>query len=314
MATSAKKTEKKSLLNFITKKNKKPKKEPETFSEHLLSWTKTILGAIVIVMLINGVAIASFVVPTPSMEKTVMTGDFLFVNKFIYGPSTPQVVPFFNIPIPFLKTPPIKKPAKGDVIVFIFPGNQNELESAEFQYYLKRCIAVSGDTLVIKNKEVYVNGVHYPLAKTGLFDDSRPVGTWDPNPLFPYGTTFTKDNYGPIIVPSKGDTLLLTEDNILQWYIFIMREGHEVYKQGNTVFIDGAPANKYIVERDYVFGMGDNRDHSLDSRYFGFIPEENVVGTPIIVYWSWDTDLSLFANFFDKLGSIRWSRFFKFIS
>jgi len=107
MATSAKKTEKKSLLNFITKKNKKPKKEPETFSEHLLSWTKTILGAIVIVMLINGVAIASFVVPTPSMEKTVMTGDFLFVNKFIYGPSTPQVVPFFNIPLPFLKTPPI---------------------------------------------------------------------------------------------------------------------------------------------------------------------------------------------------------------
>ena len=81
----------------VRKNSKKPKK-PETFGESVVSWIKTILGAIVVVMIINGAAIASFVVPTGSMENTVMAGDFLFVNKFIYGPTTPQIVPFLNIP------------------------------------------------------------------------------------------------------------------------------------------------------------------------------------------------------------------------
>ncbi len=304
---------KESASEVSKEKRKSKKKEPETFSEHLMSWTKTIIGAIIIVMFINGAAIASFVVPTPSMEKTVMTGDFLFVNKFIYGPSTPQVIPFFNIPLPFYKLPPLKKPELNDVIVFIFPGNQNEVEPDQFQYYLKRCCGTAGDTVMLRNKVLYVNGDKIPLPETGQYDDSRPVGTWDPNPRFPYGTGFSKDNYGPVRIPKKGDTIHINPDNINQWYIFIMREEHEVAKRGDIIYIDGNPASSYIVERDYVFGLGDNRDHSLDSRYFGFIPEENVVGTPILVYWSWDTNLSLFGDFIDKIASIRWHRFFKII-
>ena len=109
----------------INEKNKKS--QPQTFSQIIWSWTKTIVGAIIVVTILNGLAIASFLVPTGSMEKTVMTGDFLFVNKFIYGPTTPQVIPFFNIPLPFYHFPAIKTTEKGDVIVFIFPGNRNEI-------------------------------------------------------------------------------------------------------------------------------------------------------------------------------------------
>ncbi|MFN3269653.1 MAG: S26 family signal peptidase, partial [Candidatus Kapaibacteriota bacterium] len=87
------------------RKAKEKKKKPQTFGETLLSWVKTIVGALIIVMFINGFLVASFVVPTGSMENTVMTGDFLFVNKFIYGPTTPQIIPFFNIPLPYIKFP-----------------------------------------------------------------------------------------------------------------------------------------------------------------------------------------------------------------
>src|SRR5210317_1511694 len=99
----------------LRKKTKKKKKENLTLGQQVISLVKTVLSAIVIVMIINGIAIASFVVPTPSMENTVMAGDFLFVNKFIYGPSTPQVVPFLNIPLPYYKFPGVKEPEKGDV-------------------------------------------------------------------------------------------------------------------------------------------------------------------------------------------------------
>ena len=105
---------------------RKQKKEAEriayekmNFKEKVISWVKTLGGAIVVVTILNGILIASFVVPTGSMENTVMTGEFLFVNKFKYGPSTPQIIPILNIPLPFYKTPPSWSPNQGDAIVFI---------------------------------------------------------------------------------------------------------------------------------------------------------------------------------------------------
>jgi len=76
----------------------------------------------------------------------------------------------------------------------------------------------------------------------------------------------------------------------------------------NEVYIDGKKADDYRVERDYCFGMGDNRDHSLDSRYWGFIPIENIIGTPWFIYWSWNSELYLF-DLSEKFESIRWERF-----
>jgi len=96
-------------------------------------------------------------------------------------------------------------------------------------------------------------------------------------------------------------------DNIHAWNIFIRREGHSVNIQNGIIYIDGKETNQYIVEQDYVFGMGDNRDNSLDSRFWGFIPVKSIVGSPLIVYWSWDPDISL-LNIGRKLSTVRWNR------
>lgn len=295
-----------------TPDGKKPleKKQPETFGQIALSWAKTIVGALVMVMIINGILIASFVVPTGSMENTVMTGDFLFVNKFIYGPSTPQIVPFLNIPLPYLRFPGIREPEKGDVIVFIFPGNRDEIEDPNFQYYLKRCVAVSGDTLEIRDKKVYINGKLQPLAPEAHYDQYAPTMPDEAYRTFPPGKGFTRDNYGPLVIPSEGETIQITPQNYPQWETFIRREGHAVAISGGSILIDGKATSSYKVKRNYCFGLGDNRDHSLDSRYWGFIPMENVVGTPIMVYWSWDTNA---PGLGDKLSSIRWDRIGNFI-
>ncbi len=287
------------------RKAEQKKKKPQTFSEIAFSWVKTIVGAVIVVMIINGLAIASFVVPTGSMENTVMTGDFLFVNKFTYGPSTPQVIPFVNIPLPYYKLPPLCKPERGDVIVFVYPGDRGDFEPDRFQYFLKRCVAIHGDTLQIINKRLHINGKEMKPPEHVKF--TSPVNNFDKFRTFPKGAGFSGDNYGPLVVPQKGDTINLTLDNFKRWKVFIQREDHVAYMWDGEIYIDDKVVNRYIVERDYYFAMGDNRDNSEDSRYWGFVPEENIVGSPMFVYWSWNTDLPL-SRIFDKFASVRWSR------
>jgi signal peptidase I len=135
---------------------------------------------------------------------------------------------------------------------------------------------------------------------------TKPPGYAEPK-IFPKGSAFNEDNYGPIVVPRKGDVIPLTPEIFYAWEIFIRREGHSAAMRNGVITIDGAEAKSYTVGRDYVFGMGDNRDNSLDGRFWGFIPEEAVVGTPLIVYWSWDPDLPLF-DLKDKFASIRLTR------
>ena len=284
---------------------------PQTFGEIALSWTRTIVGAFLMVMILNGVLVASFVVPTCSMEGTVMTGDFLFVNKFIYGPSTPQMIPIFNIPLPYYRFPGVRKPEKGDVIVFIFPGNRDEAKPQEFQYYLKRCVATAGDTLSIRNKQIFINGAAQPLPPDGRLSNfiASPESD-DRYHTFPIGAGFTRDNYGPIRIPKQGDVITLTPMNLAQWETFIRREGHEITTNDGKILIDGKETTQYTVKRDYCFGMGDNRDNSLDSRYWGFVPVDDVVGTPLVVYWSWETNL---PSIVEKFATIRFNRFGKLI-
>jgi signal peptidase I len=262
------------------------KMEPKTVQEQLWSWTKTIVGAIIVVMILNGLLIASFVVPTGSMERTVMTGDFLFVNKFIFGPSTPQVIPFVNIPLPFYKLPALRDPKQGDVIVFIFPGNRDEVVADKFNYYLKRCIAVAGDSLQIVDKRVFVNNKEFLLPEYGQFYPFTRESEFDRSRTFPRGMKFSPNNYGPIRIPKEGDIVTLDPQNWRQWEVLIRREGHSISYDGTSIILDGKPSTKYKIERNYCFGMGDNRDNSEDSRFFGFIPYDNIVGTPILVYLS----------------------------
>lgn len=277
-----------------------------SFPQKVVAWVRSLAGAFVVVVILNGLAIAAFEVPTGSMENTVMAGENLFVNKFIFGPSTPQIIPLFNIPLPYYKLPPLRDPRRGDVIVFIYPGDRDEVKPKEFMYYLKRCVAVAGDTLQIRNDSVFVNGVFELFPRYAKFLPTPD----DPSRIFPPGKGWTRSNYGPLRIPKKGDVIHLDAKNFIEWEIFIKREGHDAELRMGQVYIDGKPANTYTVERDYVFGMGDNRNNSLDSRYWGFIPKDDVVGTPLFVYWSWEkTDLN--GNplpFAKRLARIRWSR------
>jgi signal peptidase I len=260
---------------------------------------------------LNSFVLASFEVPTGSMENEIMAGDFLFVNKFIYGGTTPRNIPGTNIRLPWFRVPGFRDVERGDVIVFEFPGQRDEVESPEFLFYLKRAIAVSGDTVQILNRVVYVNGNPAPVPRNIKFDgySIMPKGFPDPyGRIFPKGAPFNEDNWGPVVVPRKGDKIPLSLDNFEQWKVFIRREGHAArIDDAGQILIDGQSADSYTVRRDYVFGMGDHRDNSLDGRFWGFVPKENLVGMPMIVYWSWDPNIPI-SDLFDKLASIRFSR------
>jgi len=258
---------------------------------------------------LNSFVLASFEVPTGSMENEIMAGDFLFVNKFIYGGTTPRTIPFTNIRIPWFRVPALRDVERGDVIVFEFPGQREEAISSEFMFYLKRAVALSGDTIQIINRALYVNGRPAPVPRNMKFNNTHMApSNWADPRIFPKGAPYNEDNWGPLVVPRQGDVLTLTAENFERWQTFIGREGHTArIDPKGLIMIDGVVASTYTVGRDYMFGMGDNRDNSLDGRFWGFIPKENLVGTPMIVYWSWDPDMAL-TNIFAKVRSIRLGR------
>jgi signal peptidase I len=281
---------------------------PANWKEKVFAFFKEfgiVLGAF---LLLNNFVIASFLVPTGSMENEVLTGDLLFVNKFIYGGTSPRNIPFTNIRLPWFRVPAIKDVERGDVIVFEFPGYRDEVQPDEFQFYLKRCVGMPGDTIRIINKVLYVNGQPAPIPRNLKFSYPGRVSDSIPEErIFPPGAAWNEFNYGPLVVPYVGMTIPITPGNYRSWETFIKREGHQPGLAANQVFVDGKAVSEYRVERDYLFGMGDHRDNSLDSRYWGFIPTDNLVGSPILVYWSWNSDIPLY-NIFSRLGSIRWGR------
>ncbi len=270
---------------------------------------KDVVFVLVAFFFLNSFVLASFEVPTGSMENEIMAGDFLFVNKFLYGGTTPRTIPFTNVRLPWFRVPAVRSVERGDVVVFEFPGQRDEIRSPEFMFYLKRAVALAGDTVQVINRVLYINGKAAPIPRHMKFNTFhvKPAGLADDR-IFPHGAPFNEDNWGPMAVPRKGDVIPLNSSTFQQWRVFIGREGHHATLEApGRVFVDGLPVDHYTVEHNYMFGMGDNRDNSLDGRFWGFIPEENIVGTPMIVYWSWDPDVSI-ANIFTKLASIRLSR------
>jgi signal peptidase I len=211
--------------------------------------------------------------------------------------------------LPWFRVPALRSVARGDVIVFEFPGQREEVQSPEFMFYLKRCVALSGDTIQVVNRILYINGKPAPIPRNMKFNNMNPrPQAYADQKIFPRDAAFNEDFWGPVVVPKKGDVLELNASSYVRWATFIAREGHRVrLDERARVLVDGVPAARYTVQRNYLFGMGDNRDNSLDSRFWGFIPEDNIVGTPMIVYWSWDPDKPL-SSIVDKLGSIRLGR------
>jgi signal peptidase I len=204
--------------------------------------------AVIAALIIRALFIQAFRIPTGSMENTLLIGDFLLVNKFIYGA---------RVPFTDYRLPKIKEPEQGDIVVFKYPRDP-KLD------YIKRCVAISGQTVEIRDKLLYVNNkrVLADTAYTHFLYDRIPGHVRDPE-IFPPGKNWNRDNYGPFVVP----------------------EGH-------------------------IFMMGDNRDNSLDSRYWGPLPLENVVGEALIIYWSWDFNIPMY-KFFTK---VRWRRILNLIN
>lgn len=276
--------------------------------QRLRDYVLTITVTLLVAFFLKTFVIEAFRIPSASMENTLHVGDFLFVNKFIYGAETPKTFPLTNIEIPHFRLPALTLPHRGDVIVFEYPGDRDEKKPPRTVNYIKRCVAIGGDTLLIQNKIAFVNGREFLLpAQDRYARQSDFLPRESIAGIFPKGSSFNPDYYGPIIVPYKGMILDLTNGAIEQWRTFIEREDHRVEIAGDGVQIDDAHADTYTVERDYLFMMGDNRDNSLDSRFWGFVPKENIVGKAMFVYWSWDSSVPI-TSIWEKISAIRWSR------
>jgi signal peptidase I len=307
---------KESIKKFFLRKREEPKK-PETPKEKIIEFFRQLLFAAIAAFFIITFIIQNTRIPTGSMKDTILVGDFVLVNKFIYGSSSPKYIPFTQIELPFFRLPAFKDPQSTDIVVFEYPGDRDQLHATELGVnYVKRCIGTPGDTIEIKDKLVFVNGkeywrpthIKYYDGKTGNFLKPKPRGYSDPR-IFPKGMKWNEDNYGPLVVPKEGSTISLTKFNVEQWRTIIDREYDKrvVEVKGDVVLINNIPVSSYTFKKDYYFMMGDNRDNSMDSRFWGLVPRDLVVGQAFITLFSWDRDIP-FSQFFRLIGSIRMDR------
>lgn len=290
-------------------------RKPKLDKNNILRETKSLLLTAIIFVFISSALIEGSIVPTPSMEKTILTGDRLFINKFLFGPSTPSYIPFTNIELPNYRFPSLREPERDEIIVFRFPGDANQLKDDAVEFWVKRCVAIPGDTLEIRNKVVYVNHKRSQIPANILYQNFiiQPKGVKN-HKIFPPSKNWNEDNYGPIVIPRKGDEVNLTLNNIYDWEMIINRELGDIVVEitRDGIKIGGILTNNYTIQQDYYFMIGDNRDDSYDSRFWGFVPRENIVGTPLLIFWSWDSNIP-FSRPFDLLASIRFNRIAKII-
>ncbi|MCI5140700.1 MAG: signal peptidase I [Candidatus Electrothrix sp. ATG1] len=197
-------------------------------------YTEAIIIALVLALFIRTFIVQAFKIPSGSMLQTLLIGDHILVSKFIYGIKNP-----FSGSVLM----PIKSPQHTDIVVFKYPKNP-KLD------YIKRVIAIAGDTVEIKNKNVYINGI--------AIDEASYKKITDKDNILPASAS-PRDNFGPVTVP------------------------------------DGS-----------IFVMGDNRDNSYDSRFWGFVDLKEVRGKAFIIYWSWDVKKSLLS--WGRFSSVRLSR------
>ncbi len=250
----------KSKAEYMSREQKRGKKNKNKVREY----TEAILVALLAAMFLRAFVVQAFRIPTGSMKDTLLVGDFLLVNKFIYGVRTPDRIPIINARIPFFRLPAFKKPKNGDVVVFKYPKDE-KLD------YIKRCIAVGGQTVEIRNGDVYVDG--------------KPEGE-----KVPLGREYD---------PEEGRYLEYTRIITPHGKSYIIR-----HYADHNLRDDTHNFGPVTVPEGFYFMMGDNRDNSADSRSWGFLPEENVVGEALIIYFSWDKTTPLW----NILNSVRWSR------
>lgn len=393
-------------------KHKEKKRKNKLYRE-IFSWVDAIVFALAFASIINIYIFQMYTIPTSSMEKTLLVGDYLYVSKVTYGPRMPQTplsLPLMHhtapwgsksyseaIQRPYKRLAGLRDVERGDIVVFNFPAGdtvilkrQNETyydivrqftesygerrgrEIMNQQYevvsrpvdkrehYVKRCVALPGDTLTIEHSNLYINGklqdyipnqqfvytvqTTSPLGQRvfenlGISPDdiyyTRTTGTYT-MPLtkvaaaqlermnnvtkvtktetleshlaiFPNNANYqwSEDNYGPLWIPTKGATVALTTENLPLYERIIKNyEGNTLEVRDGVIYINNQEAQEYTFKMDYYFMMGDNRHMSADSRYWGFVPEDHIVGTPSFVWLSLDKHKPFPSN-------IRWERMFR---
>lgn len=359
-------------------------------------WLDAMSFAVIVATIVKSFFVDAFTIPTPSMEKSMMVGDYLFVTKWNYGirtPMTPVSFPFVHntMPVgsgdsyseayqlPYYRIPGFQKIKNNDIVVFNYPGQDNRDNETrpvdKRENYIKRCVGIPGDTLSIIDGQLIINN-----QRVGLPEKARPQHKWlaiyrqgqvpnvknikakydiDPDAVYsqnqdnifdsfvfdipdhqldnfrqnePIDTLITlkrdigegfglyfpdsylgrqvygwsADNFGPIYLPRKGETITLTAQNIPIYHRCItLYEGNTVDMKNGIIYINGKEATTYTFTFDYYWMMGDNRHNSLDSRSWGFVPENHIVGKAWFVWMSWD---KYAEGFFNK---IRWNRIFR---
>ena len=267
-----------------------------------------------IILILKAFILDAFRIPTGSMQNTLLEGDFILVNKIAYEVSTPNQIPFWGKKLEKIELFSVSKPEVNDVIAFEIPSEFYNPSSENYSVLIKRIIGLPGDTLEIKNKEVFINGkklrnpsyLHINLTES-------PTGNSN-DKVFPYDKNWSIDNYGPVIIPKKGMTVELNPKNISLWQNAINIDfGKKVTSvEGTVINLNDKPLREYTFEKDYYFVLGDNRENSLDSRYFGYIPADWIIGKAFIIYWS---QLPVQYNgISDYINSIRFSRIMQSIN
>ena len=358
---------------------KKEKKEKKKKSE-LRTWVEAIAFAVVAAHILRTFFIEAYTIPTSSMEKSMLIGDFLFVSKLAYGPRvpmTPVAVPLVHHTIPgtkkksyseVIKVPYHRMKGLGDIkrndcVVFNWPAEKLNRPVDKKENYVKRCVGIAGDKIEIVNGQLMVNdepqaepegmkkqftynvktkgsGLNPKLlykkfditegsrgsnmneynlfltdeALNGLneFKNVKSITqnidtTYNsPQYYFPNNNDhlWNIDNYGPILIPKKGSSIDLTMENIdLYKDIIEIYEENTLKISENNIYINDSLASSYKFKMNYYWMMGDNRHNSADSRMWGFLPENHVVGKALFVWMSWDKNGK-------GLNKIRWDRLF----
>ena len=368
-------------VNYIEDRSLKPRTE-------LGEWVSSIAFAIIAATLVHTYVMQPYTIPTSSLEKSLLIGDFLFVSKFHYGarvPMTPIAAPmvhdsipfigaksYLNKPqLPYMRIPGFQDIKRNEIVVFSWPVDtvQRFFDKSNIHIqkpidkksnYVKRCVGIAGDSLEIRDGYIYINGERTVLpdrAKTqyihkvitegqlssstlkrynitegqnmgefyylNLTDENaaklaknplvksvvkeiEPSGNYDPG-VFPHDSRYpwSKDNFGPIYIPEEGKTVALNSAS-LPFYKRIIEEyeHNDLTINGNEIFINGKLATSYTFKQNYYWMMGDNRHNSEDARYWGYVPFDHVVGKPVFIWFSWDTNGQGIKN------KIRWERLF----
>lgn len=277
-------------------------------------YVHVLVVAVALALFLRTCVVEAYRIPSESMEHTLRVGDFLLANKFIYGVRTPSRIPFTDVPLPVIRFPAFSAPQRGDVVVFELPSYARTQYSYSRYNYVKRCIGLPGDTLAIVDRRVYVNGNYVPQSPTAKSSERgiAPTSYGDPR-IFPKGSGFNEDNFGPIVVPAAGMVVGLDAKSFFVWKDIIQYEGHDVaLAHDGKVMLDNAPASTYRIKNHYYFMMGDNRENSLDSRFWGFVPADCLVGKVMLIYWSWQDD-GMSRTLIERLAHVRWERIGTFV-